>query len=83
MAGASRHRRVTGKKVWKTDSKVEELYWGERSCAFLVRNTAGKVHTRASLSTLIPVLVRGIRPTRVCVAEILIPAQGLGLAGSL
>jgi hypothetical protein len=42
------------------------------------RDEAGRV-----LSSLIPVLVTGIQSTRVCAAERLLSAQGLGLAGSL
>ncbi|CUX47691.1 CycL protein (modular protein) [Agrobacterium tumefaciens str. Kerr 14] len=48
----------------------------------LLPDTARKVHARPP-PTLIPVLVTGIQPTRVCVAKRLLSVQGLGLAGSL
>ncbi|CVI24079.1 exported hypothetical protein [Agrobacterium tumefaciens str. B6] len=41
------------------------------------------VSKRTSARALIPVLVTGIQPARVCATERLLSAQGLGLAGSL
>ncbi len=82
MADASRHRGVTDKKVWKTDNKGKELYGGGRWHVACYRMRGVKfMHGRPP--TLIPVLVTGIQPTRVCVAERLLSAQGLGLTGSL